>query len=146
VFVAVQQALFGLYLGCSFAPNHKGMAMRVAGDELDFLRRQILTSRNVTGGRLVTVMLGGLNHQIEHHLFPSMPSRNLQRCQPLVRRYCRENSLPYAETGLLQSYRLSLQYLNALNPDDGDDPYDSEAGRVPQVDAEARIGNASVLR
>jgi hypothetical protein len=47
VFTLMQQGLLGLYLGCSFAPNHKGMAMLNADDHSDFLRRQVLTSRNV---------------------------------------------------------------------------------------------------
>ena len=49
-FIAVHQAIFGLYMGASFAPNHKGMPVITADDELDFLRKQVLTSRNVTGG------------------------------------------------------------------------------------------------
>ena len=54
VFILVQQGLFGLYLGLSFArPNHKGMAMLTDQDELDYLRRQVLTSRNVRGGWFV---------------------------------------------------------------------------------------------
>ena len=69
VFVIVQQGLFGLYLGCSFAPNHKGMPILDAADQSDFLRRQALTSRNVRGGWLTDFALGGLNYQIEHHLF-----------------------------------------------------------------------------
>ncbi|MEV8517970.1 acyl-CoA desaturase, partial [Dactylosporangium sp. NPDC051484] len=52
-FIVVQQALFGLYLGCSFAPNHKGMPINATDDRTDFLRRQVLTARNVRGGRLV---------------------------------------------------------------------------------------------
>ncbi len=52
VFILVQQGLFGLYLGCSFAPNHKGMPILGATDQSDFLRRQVLTSRNVRGGWL----------------------------------------------------------------------------------------------
>ena len=52
-FIVVQQGLFGLYLGCSFAPNHKGMPTLTEADQLDFLRRQVLTSRNVAGSRLV---------------------------------------------------------------------------------------------
>ena len=74
VFMIVQQGLFGLYLGCSFAPNHKGMPILNADDQSDFLRRQVLTSRNVRGGWLTDFALGGLNYQIEHHLFPSMPT------------------------------------------------------------------------
>ena len=84
VFSAIHQGLWGLYMGCSFAPNHKGMPMPTAEDELDFLRKQVLTSRNVRGGWFVDVALGGLNYQIEHHLFPSMPRANLRRAQPIV--------------------------------------------------------------
>jgi fatty acid desaturase len=84
VFIVVQQALFGLYLGCSFAPNHKGMPMLSADDQGDFLRRQVLTARNVRGNWLVAFALGGLNYQIEHHLFPSMPRPNLRRAQPII--------------------------------------------------------------
>ena len=58
VFILVQQGLFGLYLGCSFAPNHKGMPILAAADRSDFLRRQVLTSRNVRGGWLTDFALG----------------------------------------------------------------------------------------
>ena len=115
-FVGVQQAAFGLYLGCSFAPNHKGMRIVDDGERLDFLRRQVLTSRNVSGGRAVAAALGSLNYQIEHHLFPSMPSRNLRRARPLVRRFCADNGVSYAETSLLRSYAQALRYLRALRP------------------------------
>ncbi|MBK3647239.1 acyl-CoA desaturase, partial [Streptomyces sp. MBT33] len=67
-FLAVNQGLFGVYLGSLFAPNHKGMPILTGGDRPDFLRRQVLTSRNVRGGWLTDIALGGLNHQIEHHL------------------------------------------------------------------------------
>ena len=90
----VQQGLFGLYLGCSFAPNHKGMPTLSQADGLDFLRSQVLTSRNVRGSRLVDFLLGGLNYQIEHHLFPNMPRPNLRRAQPLVRAFCSQHDLP----------------------------------------------------
>jgi hypothetical protein len=73
VFVVAHQGLFGLYLGCAFAPNHNGMPILTKDDESDFLRRQVLTARNVRGNWLVDFLLGGLNYQIEHHLFPSMP-------------------------------------------------------------------------
>ena len=90
VFIVIQQGLFGFYLGCSFAPNHKGMPVLAAGDKTDFLRRQVLTSRNVNGGWLTDFALGGLNYQIEHHLFPSMPRPSLRRSQPLIAAFCAE--------------------------------------------------------
>jgi len=113
-FVAVQQALFGLYLGCSFAPNHKGMLMLAADDRTDFLRRQVLTSRNVRGGRIVDLALGALNYQIEHHLFPSMPRPHLRRAQPLIRAFCEQHGLPYCETTLLRSYGQAIRHLHEV--------------------------------
>ena len=74
----------------------------------------MLTSRNIRGGRLVDFALGGLNYQIEHHLFPSMPRPNLRRAQALVRRYCRERQIPYTQTSLLHSYRLALRHLHTV--------------------------------
>jgi fatty acid desaturase len=114
VFILVQQALFGLYLGSSFAPNHKGMPILDAADQTDFLRRQVLTSRNVRGGWLTDLALGGLNYQIEHHLFPSMPRPNLQHAQNLVAAFCQQQDLPYCETSLVGSYAQALRYLNAV--------------------------------
>jgi fatty acid desaturase len=112
-FIAIHLALFGVYLGCTFAPNHKGMEMLNGDSEkLDFLRRQVVTSRNVRGGHLINVLLGGLNYQIEHHLFPSMPSVNLRRAKPIVRDFCARIGVPYAEAGLVQSYRLALTHLH----------------------------------
>jgi fatty acid desaturase len=113
-FLAVQQGLFGLYLGCAFAPNHKGMATLTAADELDFVRRQVLTSRNVAGSRLVDFVLGGLNYQIEHHLFPNMPRPNLRRAQPLVRAFCQQHGLPYTQASLFGSYAEAVRHLHTV--------------------------------
>ncbi|GAA3235181.1 fatty acid desaturase family protein [Dactylosporangium siamense] len=114
VFIAVHQGLFGIYLGSAFAPNHKGMPILSADNNLDYLRRQVLTSRNVRGGWLVDTALGGLNYQIEHHLFPSMPRPNLRRAQVLVRRFCAENGVDYCETSLWRSWREVLRHLDGV--------------------------------
>jgi fatty acid desaturase len=111
VFALVHKALFGLNLGIAFAPNHKGMLMPAAGARLDHLHKQVLTSRNVTGGPLVDFMLGGLNYQIEHHLFPSMPRPLLKMAQPVVRQYCHEVNIPYRESGFIESMREIHAYL-----------------------------------
>ena len=81
---------------------------------LDFLRRQVLTSRNVRGGWLVDTLLGGLNYQIEHHLFPSMPRPNLRRSQALIRAFCDQHGVSYWETTLLRSYAQALHHLHAV--------------------------------
>jgi fatty acid desaturase len=110
-----------MYLGCAFAPNHKGMPVLSADDDTDFLRRQVITARNVRGGWLVDFLLGGLNYQIEHHLFPSMPRRSLRRAQLIIRAYCLQHGLPYVETGLFDSYRQALRYLHAVGRSGGHD-------------------------
>jgi fatty acid desaturase len=114
VFIVVQQGLFGLYLGLSFAPNHKGMPVLTEEQERDYLRRQVLTSRNVRGGWLVDFALGGLNYQIEHHLFPSLPRPSLRRAQPIIRAFCREHRIAYHETTLLGSYAEALRHLHIV--------------------------------
>jgi fatty acid desaturase len=113
-FIGLHQAVFGFYMGCSFAPNHKGMPPLTPAEERDYLRRQVLTSRNVRGGRFVDLLLGGLNYQIEHHLFPSMPRPNLRRARPLIAEFCADRGIRYTETGLLTSYRLVLGHLSKV--------------------------------
>jgi fatty acid desaturase len=114
LFLLIQQGLFGLYLGCSFAPNHKGMPTLSQADELDFFRSQVLTSRNVRGSRVVDFLLGGLNYQIEHHLFPNMPRPNLRRAQPLVRGFCSQHGIPYTEATMFGSYAEALRHLHTV--------------------------------
>jgi fatty acid desaturase len=113
-FLAVQFGLFGVYMGASFAPNHKGMPIVPPSAKIDFLRRQVLMSRNVRGGRLVDFFMGGLNYQIEHHLFPSMPRPSLRKVQPLVREFCESRHIAYTETGLAESYGIVVRYLNKV--------------------------------
>lgn len=122
-FLAVQVAVFGVYMGGSFAPNHKGMAIVPKGVSIDFLRRQTLTSRNISGGALLRTGMGGLNFQIEHHLFPSMPSVNLRRARPVVQEFCRRRAVTYTETTLIDSYRIVLRYLQAVGLKHAD-PFD----------------------
>jgi len=112
VFVLVHQGVWGLLMGLVFAPNHKGMPIVPAGTELDHLHKQVLTARNVRGGRLTDWVFGGLNHQIEHHLFPRMPRPSLRAARALVAPFCVEHGLPYTETGLRSSYAQILRHLH----------------------------------
>jgi len=113
-FIGVQLAVFGVLLGGSFAPNHKGMPLVPERAKIDFLRRQVLMSRNIRGGRFTDLFMGGLNYQVEHHLFPSMPRPNLKRAQPIVRDFCARAGVAYTETSLLGSYATVVRYLNQV--------------------------------
>ncbi|MEU8221159.1 acyl-CoA desaturase [Kribbella sp. NPDC048915] len=112
LFALIHHMVFGLHLGSVFAPNHKGMEMPDDDTNWGHLEKQVLTSRNVNGGLVTDWMMGGLNYQIEHHLFPSMPRANLRFAQPIVRAYCERIGMPYVSTSLLESYRLGLRHMH----------------------------------
>ncbi|MBD0708846.1 MULTISPECIES: fatty acid desaturase family protein [unclassified Streptomyces] len=116
-FALLHHMLFGVHLGMAFAPNHKGMERpdeHPDGDSWGHLRRQVLTSRNIRGGALTDWFLGGLNYQIEHHLFPSMPRPHLRLAQSAVRAHCAALGVPYTETGFVDSYREALGHLHEV--------------------------------
>jgi fatty acid desaturase len=121
-FLAVQLAVFGFYMGFSFAPNHIGMPLVSPKLKLDFLRRQVLVSRNIRGGTWMAIFMGGLNYQVEHHLFPSMARPHLRKAQPLVAAYCAAEGIPYTQTTLWQAYRSVIGYLNTVGLA-GKDPF-----------------------
>jgi fatty acid desaturase len=114
VFIVIQQGVFGICLGCAFAPNHKGMPVLGHNEKVDFLRRQVITSRNIRGGWFTDLALGGLNYQIEHHLFPSMPRPSLRHAQELVRGFCQAHGVAYHETSLIASYAQVLRHLHTV--------------------------------
>ncbi|QEW03594.1 fatty acid desaturase family protein [Microbacterium lushaniae] len=114
VFLAVQLGLFGVYMGMAFAPNHKGMPVVPRDVTFDFLRRQVMMSRNIRGNRFLDTVMGGLNYQIEHHLFPSMPRVHLRKAAPMIAAYCREKGVPYTQTGLFASYGIVVRYINRV--------------------------------
>jgi fatty acid desaturase len=105
------QAVAGLYLAAIVAPNHKGMPVWTEHGPASFLERQVLGSRNVRPHRLTDFFFGGLNYQVEHHLFPTMPRANLGRARALVRPFCAARGLEYDEVDVLTSYRRVLAEL-----------------------------------
>ena len=113
-FIGVQMAVFGIYMGASFAPNHKGMPVIPRDSKLDFFQKQVLTSRNIRGGNFINNAFGGLNFQIEHHLFPDMPRPHLRRAAVIVREHCERLKVPYTEVGVAASYGAVVSYLNRV--------------------------------
>jgi fatty acid desaturase len=113
-FILVHQMLFGLYMGAVFAPNHTGMLVLRDDGSLDRLRRQVLTARNVRAHPVTDFWFGGLNYQIEHHLFPSMPRNQLKAAQATVRAFCQARAIPYHVTSIWQAYRDILCHLHRV--------------------------------
>lgn len=129
-FAVVHHAAFGIYNSSVFASNHKGMPVIDENTRMDFLREQVLTSRNVTGSKFIDFWCGGLNLQIEHHLFPTMPRNNLRKAQPIVEQFCKERGISYEATSLGMSYVKVLSHLNRVGS--------SLRGRGPKAVAAVR--------
>ncbi len=66
--------------------------------------RQLQGSANLTGSPLFHVMSGNLSHQIEHHLFPDLPSNRYSEIAPKVRALCEKYGLPYTSGPLSKQY------------------------------------------
>jgi fatty acid desaturase len=113
-FLGVQLAVTGVYLGAMFAASHIGMLILPHDAKVDFFRRQVLTSRNVRGGRFINWLMGGLNLQIEHHLFPNIAGPNVHAVQPIVRRFCAQNDITYHEVSLFGAWAIVVRYMNAV--------------------------------
>jgi len=114
LFVAIHRGFFGLFMVSVFAPNHKAMPLLEQNSEMGFLRRQVLTSRNVVAHPITDFWYGGLNYQIEHHLFPRLPRNKLKEAQPIIKGFCQQLDISFHETSVLQSYREILQHLHGV--------------------------------
>lgn len=71
--------------------------------------RQMLGSCNIKGGKLFHIMSGNLSHQIEHHLFPDMPSLRYQEVAPLVQAIAQKYGIPYNSHGLTRQFGTTLK-------------------------------------
>src|SRR5262249_35818563 len=86
-----------LYLNTMFMGNHYDLPAfePEAASKLSFVELQIRTARNYSAGPIGRYFYGGLESQIEHHLFPTLPRHMLRRAEPSVRRFCADHQLPY---------------------------------------------------
>ena len=114
-FILVHQVVTGFYLANVFAPNHKGMLLLYKDTKLDFLRQQVLTARNIRSNPITDFMYGGLNNQIEHHLFPTMPRNKLRKASKLIIGFCVARGVPCHQTGVLGSQKEILQHLHQVS-------------------------------
>lgn len=112
LFAMIHHLTTGLIFGNIFAPNHKGMPILEKEIPSIFLQ-QIITSRNIRPNPLIDFWYGGLNYQIEHHLFPTMPRKNLKKARIFVKQFCEKYNIPHHETGVIKSF---AEILKGLKP------------------------------
>jgi fatty acid desaturase len=115
LFIAVQQGAAGLYMGAGMAANHIGMPMIYQDGEMDGLRQQVVVSRNIKNHPLTDFWYGGLNFQVEHHLFPLMARNKMRAACQIVKRFCEARSITYYEVGVFQSYWEILRHLRKVS-------------------------------
>jgi fatty acid desaturase len=111
-----------------FIPNHMGMRRLDRGDKLSYLEQQITTSRNISNPRLLDFYYGGLNSQIEHHLFPRVAHNRYRQMRPFVRAFCLDRGIPYHEASL---YRALASVGNHLGDMTAAQAASSESERRP---------------
>lgn len=106
LFLAIMYGVYGFIFGLVIMTNHYGCEViedDVAKD-IKWLDLQTRTSRNVKGGSLIHFIYGGLNTQIEHHIFPKAPRFNLLKIAKITKEFCLEHHITYYETSPLQAY------------------------------------------
>ncbi|GAX27437.1 Delta8-fatty-acid desaturase [Fistulifera solaris] len=118
----VATASCGFLLAIVFGLGHNGMATYDADARPDFWKLQVTTTRNITGGHgfpqaFVDWFCGGLQYQVDHHLFPSLPRHNLAKTHALVRSFCKEWNVHYHEADLVDGTIEVLQHLSKVSND-----------------------------
>jgi len=105
VFVTLYFVLSG-WLSLGFITNHLGCEVfdKEESEELTWMKLQMRTSRSLRGGSFIHWFYGGLNTQIEHHLFPKAPRFNLLKIQKITKAFAEKNNIKYFETGPIEAY------------------------------------------
>jgi fatty acid desaturase len=109
----------GFFLAIVFGLGHNGMAVYDADKRPDFWKLQVTTTRNITGGHgipqaFVDWFCGGLQYQVDHHLFPMIPRHNLKKTHELVESFCKEWKVGYHEADLVDGTKEVLNCLDRV--------------------------------
>lgn len=109
------EAFGGWFKAFPFVVNHSGMPILPNGVEMSNLRLQATTSRDITPSPVTDFLMGGLNYQIEHHLFPAMPRHNLCQVKSRVAAICKKHGIPYQNMSFAQGITEVFQTLDSIS-------------------------------
>ena len=107
---------FGLVMSLVTMTNHFGLPV-IHGDEYknySWLEIQTVGSRNVDGGLFIHYLYGGLNTQIEHHIFPHASRFQLLKIAKHTKKFCEENGYTYYSTSPYGAYKEIYDYLKKM--------------------------------
>lgn len=94
----------GAYLSFVFLPNHLGSMTCEEASGWPPALRQMVTTRNLPGSRMMSHLCMGLNTHIEHHLFGNLPATRLAEAREITRRHCQSHGVPYIELGVRNAF------------------------------------------
>ncbi|CAO3635712.1 unnamed protein product [Cunninghamella blakesleeana] len=116
LFFLVSQATTGYALALVFAMNHNGMPVitQEQAEKMEFYEIQVITGRAVSLSPLGDWFFGGLNYQIEHHVFPDLPRHSLPKVKPMLKSICKKYNIHYHDTSALQGTLEVLQTLDTV--------------------------------
>lgn len=112
-FILLSRLWGGFLISWVFIQSHNGMVYYDRGT-LGYYEAQVRTTRNMALDALTTWFTGGLNYQIEHHLFPRMPRHNLSCVSRRVELICQKHGLPYTTRGIISSSLWLTCYLESI--------------------------------
>lgn len=101
LWATLAQIFSGAFLAIVFVQSHSGMEVYSAPK--DFVTAQVISSRDISPTAWNAWFTGGLNFQIEHHLFPTLPRHNLAAVCAPVRALCAKHGLAYETCGMTES-------------------------------------------
>mmetsp|Transcript_31813 Transcript_31813/g.75599 ORF Transcript_31813/g.75599 Transcript_31813/m.75599 type:complete len:502 (+) Transcript_31813:51-1556(+) len=119
-FIAMSNIFTGLFLAVVFGLGHNGMSVYHADDRPDFWQLQVSTTRNITGGKgipqgFVDWFCGGLQYQVEHHLFPQIPRHNLPLVHDRVVKFCKDEGVSFTEADMVVGTVDVLKHLQKVS-------------------------------
>jgi fatty acid desaturase/predicted heme/steroid binding protein len=115
LYFLIGQMSCGFMLALVFGLGHNGMAVYPADQRPDFWKLQVTTTRNVTSNAFVDWFCGGLQYQVDHHLFPTLPRHNLKAVHSLVESFCKEHGVSYYEADMFTGTVEVLTHLHKVS-------------------------------
>jgi fatty acid desaturase len=126
-------ALVGVFLALVFSPAHIGLPI-VTEQNNDWIH-QLETTRNLQLPRLISFFFIGLDHQVEHHLFPKIPHQNLPRAAKITEAFCKRHGITYMSVPYLYALADAARFMADGWKHEASDPIEVRTGIVGRLAA-----------
>ena len=117
LYMIVASMVSGFLLAFVIGLGHSGMKTYPSVERPDFWTIQVSGTRNIKTNVFVDWFYGGLQYQIEHHLFPTIPRHNLPKVNVLVKSFCKDFNVEYHETSCFDGLCEVMNKLSQVSED-----------------------------